>query len=73
MLHLISRMWCGFSPYWSYLIPLSNHFMLTNCVFIVLTTKAAVELLKERVNQFSVKNDNDLVIFGPSSSTTLDL
>lgn len=51
----------AFLPQWLYLISLSNHFLLIDFVFIVSATKSVVELLTERVNQLSVKNDNDLV------------
>lgn len=46
-------------PEWLYL--LSSHFLPTDFIFIVSATKSVVELLTERVNQLSVKNDNDLV------------
>lgn len=48
-------------PQWLYLISWSNHFLLIDFVLIVSATKSVVELLTERVNQLSVKNDNDLV------------
>lgn len=52
----------SFLPQWLYLIiSLSNHFLLIDFDFIVSATKSVVELLTERVNQLSVKNDNDLV------------
>jgi hypothetical protein len=54
----------AFLTQWLYLISLSNHFLLIDFVFIVSATKSVVELLTERVNQLSVKNDNDLVSHG---------
>jgi hypothetical protein len=62
LLQLVSRMVGVASlPQWLYLISWSNHFLLIDFVLIVSATKSVVELLTERVNQLSVKNDNDLV------------